>query len=109
MGSIDYMMTLSEIIKVLRTKGYTEDFEMTAEGFTAKKANIKLSPEDIRIRRTYRFEGESNPADNSILYAMETRNNIKGILIEAYGIYGGNESENLTEFMKKVKKEEKTF
>ena len=86
------MNTLSEIMKILRTEGYKEDFEMTNRGFITKNHNLELSPKYRKIRKIYRFEGESNPADNSVLYAMETNNNIKRILVDAYRTYAGNES-----------------
>ncbi len=103
------MNTLSQAIEILRNNGYDEDFEMTKEGFTAQKAGIILSPDKIKIRKVYRFEGESDPGDMSILYAMETNEGITGILIDAYGTYAGNEPEALSEFLKKVKIEEKAL
>ena len=103
------MTTLSQVIEILRGKGYNVDFEMTDKGFTAKKTGITLPPDKITIRKIYRFEGESNPGDMSILYAMETEDGVKGILIEAYGTYAGNDSEALAEFLKKVKTEEKNI
>ncbi len=101
------MDTLSQIIQMLRNKGYTEDFEMTEKGFAAKKKGTTLSSDKLKIRKVYRFEGESNPGDMSVLYAMESDSGIKGILIDAYGTYAGNESEALSEFLNKVKTEEK--
>ncbi len=100
------MTTLSQVMEILRNKGYNEDFEMTGEGFTAKKTGATLSPDKVKIRKVYRFEGESNPGDMSVLYAMETDKGTKGILIDAYGTYAGNESEALSEFLKQVKTEE---
>ncbi len=101
------MSTLSQVTEILRKKGYNEDFEMTEKGFTATKTGTTLSPEKIKIRKVYRFEGESDPDDMSVLFAMETDEGIKGILIDAYGTYAGNEPEALSEFLKKVKTEEK--
>ena len=101
------MATLSQIIAILRNKGYNEDFEMTNRGFTAKNTGRTLSPDRLKIRKIYRFEGESNPGDMSVLYAIETDEGIKGILIDAYGTYGGNESETLSDFLNKVETEEK--
>ncbi len=103
------MTTLSQVTEILRSKGYSEDFQMTEKGFTAKNEGSILTPDKITISKVYRFEGESNPGDMSILYAMETEEGVKGILIEAYGTYAGNDSETLAEFLKKVKTEEKNI
>lgn len=103
------MKTLSEVTDLLRKKGYHENFEMEKEGFTAKNSGEILSPENIKIRKIFRFEGDSNPGDMSVLYAMETDKGVKGILIDAYGTYAGNESGDLTEFLKNVTIEEKSL
>ncbi len=101
------MTTLSQVTENLRSKGFNEDFEMTDKGFTAKKTGIVLPPDKVKIRKVYRFEGESNPGDMSVLYAMETDEGVKGILIDAYGTYAGNEPDALADFLREVKTEGK--
>ncbi len=44
----------------------------------------------MEVVEFYRFEGASNPDDNSILYAIETSDGLKGLLVDAYGAYSGN-------------------
>jgi hypothetical protein len=44
-------------------------------------------PEEVKIKNFYRFEGESDPADNTILYAIETTSGERGTLTDAYGPY----------------------
>ena len=43
--------------------------------------------EDLTIREYQRFEGVSDPDDASIVYAIETRNGTKGLLVDAFGPY----------------------
>lgn len=43
------------------------------------------APEDVHIQNFYRFEGDSNPDDEAILYAIQTTDGIKGTLVDAYG------------------------
>lgn len=45
------------------------------------------SPHEVKIINFYRFEGESDPADMSILYAIETIDGERGVLVDAYGPY----------------------
>ena len=103
------MDTVSEVIEKLLKKGYKGDFVMTKKGLTVRNSGENLLPDQIKIRKIYRFEGDSNPDDMSVLYAIESYNGIKGILINAYGTYAGNESEDLSEFLKQVMIEEKTL
>ena len=42
---------------------------------------------DFKITEMYRFEGDSSPDDNSVLYAIESKDGIKGVLVDAYGTY----------------------
>jgi hypothetical protein len=48
---------------------------------------IELHPEDFQIDQHYRFEGMSSPDDNSILYAISSTKGLKGLLVDAYGVY----------------------
>ena len=62
--------------------------------------NFCLNPNEFEIVEVYRFEGESNPADEDIVYAIESKEgNIKGVVTSAYGLYADTTS---TEMMKKL-------
>jgi len=41
----------------------------------------------VVIRGYYRFEGVSDPDDMAIVYAIETRSGVRGILVDAFGVY----------------------
>lgn len=43
----------------------------------------------------YRFQGESNPSDLSLLYVMEIVNGDKGLLVEGYWVYNSDEVSGL--------------
>lgn len=86
--------TLSEAIQGLRREGYTEDFNLKPHCLMCPSSKLELHPEEFHVDAFYRFEGMSNPDDNSILYAISGEG-IKGILVDAYGAY----SDNLTEPM----------
>lgn len=81
------MTTLSECIKKASDRGYTENFRINAFGLTTEDEKSVYNPQDIRITNFYRFEGNSNPDDSSILYLIETGDRKKGTLIDAYGVY----------------------
>jgi quercetin dioxygenase-like cupin family protein len=88
--------TLSETINGLKKEGYTLDFNNTQECLVCHESNITLSPVDFEIDKVYRFEGQSNPDDQSVLYAISSpKFNVKGVLVNGYGISSNEESDAL--------------
>jgi hypothetical protein len=81
------MKTLATCVNKLVLDGYTEDFKASENGLLSLKNEKIYSPEEVRIVNFFRFEGASDPADNSILYAIETNDGVKGTLVDAYGPY----------------------
>ena len=93
------MTTLSQIIPKLRERGYTDDFEYREGSLYSMKTGKSFTPGELVIERFYRFEGDSNPDDMAVLYAISTSQGIKGIIIDAYGTYDSNE---LGDFLRSV-------
>lgn len=79
--------TLSETINGLIKLGYNHDFNIKEECIVCRQTNTTLSPEDFQIDKTYRFEGDSDPDYQSILYAISSKKfDLKGLLVNGYGI-----------------------
>jgi hypothetical protein len=70
-------------IEDLRKRGYTEDFNLEENCIVCNAQ--KFSPDDFTIQEVYRFEGPSDPADESVVYGIESNNGLKGILVDGYG------------------------
>ena len=87
--------TLSEAINDLKKRGYKEDFNLQPTCLECASLNLTIHPEDFVVDEFHRFEGMSNPDDNSIIFAISSKDGTKGTLVDAYGMY----SENLTEPM----------
>ena len=79
--------TLTEAIQELKSEGYTYDFNQKGTHLECKALGKDFQPENFTIRHTYRFEGMTNPSDNSVLYAIEAADGTKGQLVDAYGVY----------------------
>jgi hypothetical protein len=81
--------TLSEALEDLKVRGFVYDFNMVSNGLQSNVDGevIHLSPSEFEIVEVHRFEGATNPSDNSILYAIESRGGLKGNLVSAYGVY----------------------
>jgi len=80
--------TLSEVIEVLRARGYTEDFNLLEENISYKKGGEKVDLNDIIIDKIYRFTGPNDLDDEAILYAMRNlKDGAKGVFVNGYGTY----------------------
>lgn len=87
--------TLSLAIKDLQKEGYTEDFNLIADGIESKGLKRQWKADGLDVIRYYRFEGMSSTGDNSILYVVETKDGLKGTLVDAYGVYDGQISQEM--------------
>jgi hypothetical protein len=95
------MNTLSEVMNNLKDKGYTDGFEIENDLLVGRETDKKYHPDELTIKKVFRFEGDSDPADMSILYAIETNDGDKGVYVDAFGTYG-DQSSGTAEFLKKV-------
>src|SRR5882762_3313206 len=75
--------TLTEALEDLKKRGYTEDFNLAADALVCDLA--RYHPEDFEITEIYRFEGNTDPADEAVVYAIESKNSLKGVLVNGYG------------------------
>ena len=80
--------TLSEAVNDLQRKGYTYNFNVQGNVLMCNENNIQLRPSDFIIDSIFRFEGDTDPGDENILYAISSpKHNVKGLLVNAYGMY----------------------
>lgn len=94
------MNSLANVMGKAVKNGYTESFKVTRNGLTPDSEPEKsYAPEQVQVVNFYRFEGESDPADNSIMYQIETQDGRKGVLVDAYGTYA---DEKVNKFMQQV-------
>lgn len=79
------LTTLTSVLEKLRARNLDTEFRWEEEtGFTAGKGK-SYQPENLKIIRTYRFEGDSNPDDSSVLYVIEAEDGLIGYSLDAYG------------------------
>ncbi len=80
--------TLSEAIEDLKKHGYTEDLNLQSNCVECKALGYEMMAQDFEVDQIFRFEGDSNPDDSSILYAISSEKfELKGLLVDAYGTY----------------------
>jgi hypothetical protein len=80
-------------------EGYTENFTITDQGLESFTNHCNYKPEEVEVVNFFRFEGESDPSDNAILYVIETNDGKKGTLVDSYGTYN---DQKVSRFMEDI-------
>ena len=97
--AIPFMNTLTDCTNKAVKDGYIDNLKITKQGLYSPTKDKTYMPGEIQIINFYRFEGPSDPGDNSIMYVIETNDGVKGTLIDAYGMYA---DEQINKFMTDV-------
>ena len=106
MTNSNYLTTLSSVLEKLRLRKQDKEFRMTKKGFGTEAKSYR--PDELAIIRTYRFEGDSDPSDNSVLYLIEANDGSIGYTMDAYGVYSNHEGEGYDDFIRKIPVMERT-
>jgi hypothetical protein len=101
-----FMNTLSSCITKVVKDGYIENFSVADEVMSSSTSDKVYRPNEVKIINFYRFEGQSDPSDNAILYVIETADGAKGTLTDAYGAYSDH---SVDAFIKEVEAIQKTI
>lgn len=80
-------VSMSDAIEKLKLEGYEGDFVLTDDRARHSLTREEFLPEDLIIIDQYRFEGKSNPDDMAVLYVVESRNGVRGTIVDAFGTY----------------------
>lgn len=98
-NDMPYMKSLATCLNKMVVDGYTNDFKVTDKGLFCLQKEKSYKPKQVHIVNFFRFEGNSDPDDNAILYVIETNDGTRGTLVDGYGVYTDG---NVNDFMKKV-------
>ena len=86
----------------LKARGYTLDFNIAFDKITCNEKGFCLNPHEFEITEVYRFEGDTNPDDEDIVYAIESKDgSIKGSMSSAYGLYADGISAEMIQKLSK--------
>ena len=87
------MTTLVQVLEKLRIKKQDNEFRFS-EGKLGAPSGKKYEATDLRIIKSYRFEGDSSdPSDSSVIYLIEANDGLIGYSIDAYGAYSNHDDE----------------
>lgn len=86
MGQYAYNSEI-DAIRDLYQRGYTTDFMFHNGGLRDTASGKAFRPDELMITEHHRFEGASNPDDESVVYAIESDTGVRGIVVDAFGPY----------------------
>lgn len=92
--------TVVAALNGLSKRGYSINFNLAFDKLICSNNKTCLNPNEFEIVEVHRFEGNSNPSDEDVVYAVKSiTGDIKGVLTSAFGLYADSAS---TEMLKKL-------
>lgn len=92
--------TLTQALEALKKQGYVSDFNLKENCLECIAGKKELLPHEFEIDKSFRFDVNEDPSDQSVVYAISsTMHGLKGLLVNGYGIYSEEAS---NEMLKKL-------
>lgn len=85
--SVNEYATVIEAIEGLRYRGFAANFEFTGDAVLDADRQRRYAAADLTIVEHHRFEGETDPGDMAIVYALVGRDGVRGVLVAPFGAY----------------------
>lgn len=99
------MTTVTSVLEKLRLKKMDNEFRLENGKFQAGRGK-SYDTGELTIIKTFRFEGESDPSDSSIIYIIEANDGLIGYSMDAYGVYSNHdEEEGYDNFIRQIQVE----
>ncbi|MEZ7497938.1 hypothetical protein QO200_04225 [Flavobacterium sp. Arc3] len=85
MKPIYHYSTVSEALDELKELGFTYDYNIYQEDIIKK-------PAEHQVRHVYRYEGNSDPGDSTIVYGITSSSGKRGVFVAGFSAKTGNEA-----------------
>ncbi|WP_445458017.1 hypothetical protein [Flavobacterium sp. HNIBRBA15423] len=87
MSKVYHYASVSEALTLLKERGYEYDFNIN-------KMEIEQNPTNFEIHHIYRYEGNTNPDDESWVFGIQSKEGKKGVFVN------GSSSDSSAEVIK---------
>ena len=77
MTQMYHYATVSKALDELNEKGFTYDFNLHEE-------DVAKNPNKYEIKHIYRYEGETDPGDEAIVYGIQSSSGKKGVFVTGF-------------------------
>ena len=82
------MEDLAHAVERLTKAGYRDDFRAERGGLRAVQAGRVFDPESLVVDEVARFEGDSDPGDEAVVFALSSGSSgTRGTYVVTYGTY----------------------
>jgi hypothetical protein len=96
--------SLHEAVQGLKARGFTAEFRLENGKLKDLDSGRTYAEDEVLIVEFHRFEGQTNPSDMSIVFALEADPACKGMVVSSYGPYA---DQDLVEFLNEVPMEDR--
>jgi hypothetical protein len=82
--------TVLEALEDLKEKGFQYDFNLHTEA-------IKANPNEYIVEHVYRYEGDSDPDEESVVYGIISISGKKGVFVSGFSANSDDEAAKILE------------
>jgi hypothetical protein len=82
--------TVLEALDDLKEKGFHHDFNLHHE-------DIKTNSHDYSVEHVYRYEGDSDPDEESVVYGIISNSGEKGVFVAGFSANSDNDAAQIIE------------
>ena len=80
-----YLNSLVDCLAKMIADGYKEDYTVKDNQLQSLTTGKFYKAEEVKIVDFFRFEGQTDPDDDSIMNVIETKEGSRGTLVDGYG------------------------
>jgi ABC-type phosphate transport system substrate-binding protein len=77
MNQIYHYATVSKALDELNENGFTYDFNLHEQ-------DIAKNPQKYEIKHVYRYEGNTDPGDEAVVYGIQSKSGKKGVFVAGF-------------------------
>lgn len=85
MRTIYHYDSVSKALEELKEMGFTYDFNLHEE-------DIKKNPNQYKIEHVYRYEGNTDPGDEAVVYGIRSLRGKKGVFVAGFSANSDNDA-----------------
>lgn len=85
MKPIYHYTTVSEALNDLNEMGFTYDFNI-------HENEIVTNPHQHEVKHIYRYEGDSDPSDEAVVYGIKSSSGKKGVFVAGFSANSDDEA-----------------